>query len=208
MSRPIPHLLVLAAFTTGCVPVTEPVGDIDKAEPSQALIGSWRDQEQEPRLWVVDHPEVKGNPKGLMRLRVQGKGEKLESLKPTDAIWFFTATVGKHAYANVLAISNKPKKLSWEPDFAREGEYAEWSRHPQRGYWVGHFTIKGPIATLNYGNLNAFETLMRKENFAEIGQFYKTTSGWLAAYLEKNGPTGIFDSGKGTQTLTRVDGKK
>jgi hypothetical protein len=208
MSRSIPVLLVLATFTTGCVPVTDPVGDIDKAEPNRALIGSWRDREQEPRLWVVDRPEVKGNPKGLMRLRVVGKGEKLEDLKPTDALWFFTATAGMHEYANMLAMSNKPKKLDWEPDLAREGDYDKWARHPQRGYWVGHFTIKGPIATLDYGNLNAFKSLMKKENFPEIGEFYKTAPGWLAGYLEKNGPAGIFDSGKGTQTLTRVDGKK
>jgi hypothetical protein len=207
MSRVIP-LLTFAILSAGCVPVAEPVGDIDKAEPNQALIGSWRDQEQMPRLWVVDHPEVKGNPKGLMRVRVLEKGEKLEDLKPREALWFFTASAGKHTYANLLVLSNRPKKAEWEPDFAREGEYERWTRHPQHGYWVGHLSIKGPVVTMDYGNLEAFKALMKKENFMEIGEFYKTTPGWLTTYLEKNGPAQIFDSGKGTQTLTRVDEKK
>jgi hypothetical protein len=49
---------------------------------------------------------------------------------------------------------------------------------------------------------------MKKEEFTEIGPFYKTTPGWLTKYLEKNGPKGIFDAGKGKHTLTRVNNKK
>ena len=208
MSRAISAFVVVGLISTGCVPVTEPVGDIDKAEPNKDFIGSWLDQEQEPRQWVVDHPEVKGNPKGLMRVRVLEKGKKLEDLKPKDALWFFTASAGKHAYANMLVVSNKPKKVDWEPDFAREGEYATWAGHPQRGYWVAHLAIRGPVVTIDYGNLEAFRALMKKENFMELGEFYKTTPGWLTRYLEKNDPTGIFDSGKGTQTLIRKNEKK
>jgi hypothetical protein len=208
MSRCILAVLGFATCSAGCVPVVDPVGDVDKAEPNQALIGSWRDEEQVPRLWVVDHPEVKGNPKGLMRVRVVEKGEKLEDIKPREALWFFTATAGKHTYVNMLALSNKPKKMEWEPDFNREGQFDEWTKHPQRGYFVAHVTIRGPVVTMDYGNLDAFKALMKKENFMEIGEFYKTTPGWLSTYLEKNGPAGIFDSGKGTQTLTRVDEKK
>jgi hypothetical protein len=49
---------------------------------------------------------------------------------------------------------------------------------------------------------------MMKQKFTEVGAFYKTTPGWLTAYLEKNGPGAIFNSGKGKNTLTRVDEKK
>jgi hypothetical protein len=49
---------------------------------------------------------------------------------------------------------------------------------------------------------------MKKQKFMEVGEFYKTTPGWLTAYLEKNGPGAIFTSGKGMNTLTRVDEKK
>jgi hypothetical protein len=208
MSRRPLVILLCASFSTGCVPVTEPVGDIDKAEPSEDLIGTWEDRDREPPLWTVDRPEVKGNPKGLMRLRVLEKGQKIEDLKPTDAIWFFTATVGKHTFANLLMISNKPKKLEWDPDFTREGDYARWAKHDQRGYWVGHLTIKGAILTTDPGNHSAFAELMKKEMFPEIGEFFKTPRGWLTAYLEKNGPAKIFTSGKGKNTLTRVDEKK
>jgi hypothetical protein len=208
MSRCIVVNLVLAVSSAGCVPVTDPVGDINKAEPNQALIGSWRDNEQAPRLWVVDHPEVKGNPKGLVRLRVLERGQKLEDVKSKDSLWFFTANAGEHTYANLLVLANTPKKVEWEPDFTRPGQYDEWTKHPQSGYFVARLAVKGPVVTLDYGNSDAFKALMNKQNFMEIGEFYKTTPGWLTTYLEKNSPTGIFNSGKGTQTLTRVDGKK
>jgi hypothetical protein len=207
MCRAYP-LLAFALYSTGCVPVTEPVGDIDKTEPNQALIGSWRDDEQEPRLWVVDRPQVKGNPKGLMRLRVVGKGEKLEDVKPREAIWFFTGTVGKHTYANLLVLSSKPKKVSPEPDFAREGEYAEWAKHDQRGYFVAQLSINGRVVTTDPGDHEAFEALMKERKFMEVGDFYKTTPGWFTAYLEKNGPSAVFNSGKGKNILTRADEKK
>src|SRR5262245_20527989 len=112
MSRSFPVLL--AILFTGCVPVANPVGDIDKAEPNKDLIGTWWEQERESRLWIVDRPEVNGNPKGLMRVRVIEPGKTIEDLKPRDAVWFFTATVGQHTYVNMLALSSKPKKVERE----------------------------------------------------------------------------------------------
>lgn len=207
MSRAFP-LVAFAILSSGCLPVTTPVGDIDKAEPNNDLIGTWRDQEQEPRLWIVDRPEVKGNPKGLMRVRLVEKGKTIEDLKPRDAVWFFTAAAGQHTYVNMLALSNKPKKVEWEPDFAREGEYAEWAKHDQRGYWVAHLVIRGRVVTTHGGNDRAFEDLMKKQKFMEVGGYYMPTPGWFTEYLDKNGPGAIFNAGKGDQILTRVDEKK
>jgi hypothetical protein len=201
-------LFAAAALSAGCVPVTEPVGDIDKAEPNKDLIGTWRDDEREPRLWIVDRPEVKGNPKGLMRVRVVEKGKTIEEVRPKDALWFFTATVGQHTYVNLLALSHKPKKVVLEPDFARVGEYAEWAKHDQRGYWVAHIKMRGRVVTTHGGNDRAFETLMKKQKFMEIGGFYRPTPGWLTEYLDQNGPDAIFTTGKGDHTLTRLDEKK
>ena len=188
MSRQFLVILKFVFLSAGCVPVTEPVGSIEKAEPNKDLIGTWRDEEKEPALWIVDRPDVKGNPKGLMRLRLLEKGKSIEDLQPKDAVWFFTTSVSRNTYANALVLSNKPKKVGREPDLAREGGYAEWARHDQRGYWVGHLTIKGPVLTTDPGDHLAFEALMMKQKFMEVGEFYKTTPGWLTAYLEKNGP--------------------
>jgi hypothetical protein len=207
MSRAIP-LVFFGILSAGCVPVTNPVGDIDKAEPDKDLIGSWRDDEREPRLWVVDHPRVKGNPKGLMRVRVVENGKKLEDLKPDDAFWFFTATIGKETYSNLLVVSANPKKHEWHPDFGREGEYARWAKHEQRGYWVARLSIRGQAATIDDGDHRAFDSLMKEHKFMEVGEYYVTPRDWLATYLEKNGPAAIFNSGKGIRTLTRVDEKK
>jgi hypothetical protein len=206
MSRSFPVLL--AILFTGCVPVTNPVGDIDKAEPNKDLIGTWRDDERQPRLWVVDHPKVKGNPKGLMRLRVVEQGKKLEDLKSNDMVWFFAATAGKERYANVLVLSTKPEKLNWSPEFEREGEYDRWSKHEQRGYWVTRISVMGQVGTIDDGDHRAFESLMKDHKFMEMGEFYAIPRGWLAGYLEKNGPGAIYNSGKGTWTLSRVDEKR
>jgi len=104
MRRPLLSVLAFALLSPGCVPVTEPLGDIEKAEPDKNFIGIWERDEGggDVRAWVVDRPEVKGNPNGLMRLRVIEKGKLPEDAKERATVWFFTTTLGKHTYANVL----------------------------------------------------------------------------------------------------------
>src|SRR5262245_61226968 len=105
MSRPLFVLFAFALISPGCVPVTEPVGDIDKAEPAKDLIGAWKFDDK--RVWVVDRAEVKGHPKGLMRIRVVEEGQKPEETPANNAMWFFTTTIGKHTYANLLRDKKK-----------------------------------------------------------------------------------------------------
>ncbi len=84
-------LTAFVALSAGCVPVTEPVGDIDKAEPDKALVGEWNDNRTDQVFCVIDVPEVKGNPKGLMRMKWVG-----------HSTWFYPTTIAKHTYANVI----------------------------------------------------------------------------------------------------------
>jgi hypothetical protein len=210
MSRSILSLLALVVvLSPGCVPVADPVGDIDTAEPNKDLIGTWKDEETQPRLWVVDRPEVKGNPKGLMRVRIVESGTKLEDVTARDSIWFFTGTAGKELYVNSLQIAEKSGSgVAQSPDLGQEGGYAEWRRSKERGFYVAQVAIKGPVLTIDPGNHRAFIELMEKEKFPAPREFYQTGPGWLAKYLEKNGPKGIFDAGKAKNTLTRVPDKK
>ena len=86
--------LVAALLSAGCVPVTEPVGDVEKAEPDKGLLGTWVEPKPKGRAapltmfeeLTIDAPAVKGNPKGLMRTATNND---------SPDIWFFTATAGK-----------------------------------------------------------------------------------------------------------------
>lgn len=197
MSRRILMLFAFAILSPGCVPVTEPVGDIDKAEPNKDLIGTWKDKETTPRPWVVDRPEVKGNPKGLMRVRIVEPGQKLEDIKVLNAFWFFTATVGKHTYVNVLVVDSGPDGGKPELiDFSKEGVYARWTEHMDRGYNVAHVEIKGAVATLDFGNKKAFDALMSMNKFQGGRSVFRTPSDWLTKYLKENGPKEIFTKDK------------
>jgi hypothetical protein len=191
---------IAGALGAGCVPVSDGAGDINKAESDKNLIGSWLDQEREPRRWVVDRPEVKGNPKGVMRVRIADKGEKLESLKAKDALWFFTATVGKETYVNTFV--GKP-----DPDLSQEGGFAKWLQDEKRGYFVGHLKIERDRVTINPGDHEVFDDLMKEAKFSKVSKspIYKTTPGWLTKYLEKTGPKLLFaPDPKSTIVLTRV----
>ena len=201
MSR---FLLVLPSFVallfTGCVPVSDGAGDIDKAEPDKNLFGSWLDQEREPWRWVVDRPEVMGNPKGVMRVRLVEKGEKFESQKASDTLWFFTAMIGKETYVNVLVGGS-------DADLNQEGGFTKWSKDPKRGYFVGHMKIEKDRVTINPGDHEVFENLMREADFSKVSKstIYKTTPGWLTKYLEKTGPKLLFaPDRKSTIVLSRV----
>src|SRR5438105_1114186 len=102
--RLLPLCALLALFCVGCVPVTEPVGDVTTAEADNGLVGTWANKNQKDKgVLRIDAPEVKGNPKGLMRMAF------LED-KKGEALWFFVATVGKEKYGNILADTDPTKK--------------------------------------------------------------------------------------------------
>ena len=187
MSRRLLLPFFCVALLAGCVPVTEPVGDINKAEPNKELLGTWLRTDKEQ--WIVDRPEVKGNPKGLMRITIVEVGKKKEDAKGEDVMWFFTTTVGKHTYANLLV--NGGSRVTY-PALHEAGAYEKWLKSDGRGYWVGLLTLKDDDLTLDGGDASAFNDLRKKEKFAMRGEFHKTPPGWLARHLEKNGPDGIF----------------
>ena len=200
MSRLIPLLFVFAFCSTGCVPVTEPVGDIEKAEPNKDLIGNWNHEQQ---LWVVDRPDVKGNPKGLMRIRIVKAGKKLADVTASDTMWIFIATVGKHTYANLLIKTNSNNNSTDSPDLMTEGAYQKWAKSKERGYWVGQLIFKDDTLTLDGGDEKALETLMKEQKVERADGYYSTKPGWLAEYLEKKGPKTIFN-GSNEQKYTRA----
>jgi hypothetical protein len=187
------RLLILFAFALlshGCIPVTEPVGDIDKAEIDKSLVGTW--ERQHPFIGGTDvaeieiAPEVKGNPKGLMRLR--------DPHHDQDWLYFLLTTVGKHKYGNVLFDGNLERaKMAVQLD--KEGNYEKWTKSTKRRYFVFLAHKDGYI---NDGNMAAFCKLMADKKIERVGDgelpfsFYKTPAGWLTKYLEKNGPETIF----------------
>lgn len=200
MSRFFPVLSAFVLGFSGCVPVSDGAGNIDKAEPDKNLIGSWLSNETEPNRWAVDHPTVKGNPKGLMRVRIVEKGEKLETVTSKDTLWFFTATIGKDTYVDALVGGSNA-------DLSREGGFTKWLEDEKRGYFVGHLKIEKDRVTINPGDYEVFEELMREAEFRKVSKstIFKTTPGWLTTYLEKTGPKPLFAlDRKATIVLTRV----
>jgi hypothetical protein len=201
MFRRVVLFLGVALLSAGCVPVSDGVGDIDKAEPDKNLLGSWLDREREPRRWVVDHPEVKGNPKGLMRVRVVEKGKKLEDLPGKLHMWFYTATIGKETYVNMLVGGT-------DQDLSKEGGYAKWAADDKRGFFVSLLTPDGDKLSINPGDHEVFDKLMKEAKFKEVSKEYsavfKTTPGWLTAYLKETGPKPLFARDlKSTIVITR-----
>jgi hypothetical protein len=180
-------------FAAGCVPVTEPVGPIDKAEPDKNLAGTWTvvdasgsAKSADPQEVVVDVPEVKGNPKGLMRALTKRGG---------DEVWFFVTTAGKHTYASLILA---PNDVGGPLKFSKEGAFEEWQKAENKWYFVFRYARNGDKLTVDCGNHSAFTDLMKDEKIeANRGdkplEFYKTPAGWLAKYLDKTGPAKLFD---------------
>ncbi len=191
--RLLPICALGALFSVGCVEVTDPVGDIDKAEPNKELLGAW--DCSNGHRWVIDRHDVKGNPKGLMRIRIFDQGGTIE--KPDHTMWFFSTVVGKRTYTNLLMNDGGFADLS------TEGAYAKWTKLGGQ-YWVGFITIKGDELTLDGGDTKAFNALMEKEKIGTVGNYYKTGPGWMAKYLEK--PDAIFD-GTNKMEFSRVKKK-
>jgi hypothetical protein len=199
-------VFAFAVLSPGCVPVTEPVGDIDKAEPDKNLVGKWTvtkssglAAELKIEALAVSAPEVKGNPKGLMRASMnQGGGE--------SPIWFFVATVGKHTYVNGIV---GPPDGSNLPAFEEEGSYAEWKKGERKRYFVFRTARDGDKLTLDCGNNDTFTKLMKdagiKDDDAKYLPYFNTPAGWFTKNLDKTAPDKIFD---GTNVLELKREKK
>jgi len=214
MSRRAAALFAFAVLSPGCVPVTEPVGDIDKAEPDKALVGTWvtaakvKDKEafrlsEEVKLQIEKAPGVKGNPKGLMLLTPIGY--PFPGGKESVTFSFFVTTIGKEQYGNLLLDADDKLGLA---RLGKEGAYAGWSQGAGRRYVVFRYAATKDGLTLNSGDEEAFKALMKDEKFPRDDKklasqikdanwfSYKTPAGWLAKYLEKNGPGRIFPAAK------------
>jgi hypothetical protein len=188
MSRPLLALFAFAVLSPGCVPVTEPLGDIDKAEPDKKLLGKWQGDGEKLE---IDVPAVKGNPKGLMRVvSVMPGGERA-------SCWFHCTTVGKHAYATIYLDWGRPVGNLFA-DFPDEGDFGKYAKGDARRYCVIKYALDGDKLVLDPGSEKPFEALMKGAKIeAENGVWYKTPAGWLAKYLEKTGPDKIYDGSFG-----------
>ena len=189
MRRFLPVAALVAITSAGCVPVTEPVGDIDKSEPDKNLLGNWNGSGE----MAIDVPDVKGNPKGLMRAVNDGKVND-----PQNVLWFFTTKIGKHTYANVILTSGKPES----PAFHKEGEFEKWRKESKHHFFIFRYTIDGEKLAIDGGNKDAAEKLMTDATIKRTDSWYEAPAGWLAKYLEKTGPDDVFD-GSNANKYTR-----
>ena len=186
-----PVLAAVALVGVGCVPVTEPVGAVEKAEPDKELVGKWTVTKSvgladafRLKALTIDVPDVKGNPKGLMRAVMKSDDEK--------PIWFFITTVGKHTYASVI-LKDDPDRS----DFTKEGGFADWKKATGKQYFIFRYARDGNELTIDCGNNDTFNALMSDSKIKGLGakpiEYYETPAGWLAKYLDKTGPEKIFD---------------
>ncbi len=189
MSRPLFLLFAFAVLTPGCFPVNEPLGDIDKAEPANDLIGEWIEQDKitkkEVAVWTVDRPEIKGHPKGLMRAKSVDAGIE---------IWFFVIEINKQRYLHILLVEVE----GVYPDFAKmgkEGEYEMWAKNDKHGYGIMRLKVESDNATIIKATKSEAEVMievMKAANIINRGGIYQTTAGWFKKYLEKNDPEKFF----------------
>lgn len=182
------HALIVLGISfllTGCVYVTEPLGDPGKTEPDKRLLGKWQ-RDKETQRCEIDSPAVKGNPKGLMRAVYDGKQDD-----PTKAFWFFTTTIGKHTYATIYLKLGSASGFSGYADFRKEGAFEEWNKGKGRGYFVFRYALDGGDLTVDGGGNKAVTKLMKAEKVEGIP--FQTPPGWLGKYLEKNGPQALYD---------------
>lgn len=194
-------LAVLPAI--GCVPVTEPLGNVNKAAPDKGLVGKWKVTKNTGQFesssftsLVVDAPVVKGNPKGLMRADV-GAGVG------APVWWFYTHALGKRTYAVVLTERTLPL-----PGFEKEGAFAKWAKGKEKGYFVFRYALDGDKLTLDVGDYDAFSKHAGAADIKGDGgkyfQYFFPPAGWLAKHYEKNADA-IYD---GAHTITMAREKK
>jgi hypothetical protein len=194
MARRTVWLLGLVVFLPGCIPSLDPLSDPAKAEPDKRLLGDWAKPGEKVQL-RIDAPEVKGNPKGLLRATNPTKPDSAHEI-----MWFFTTTINQDTYANILL--DRGKKEGAFTDFAKEGAYETWQKSKGKCYLVAHYAVNGDELTFNNGNNGAFDALLKKEKIEEDADgFPKAPEGWLAKYLTKNGPGELYPKDKGEKRV-------
>lgn len=172
-------------LAVGCLPVTEPLSDPDKAEPDKRLLGRW----ELPKLGgvtEVDQPAVEGNPKGLMRAVYDGKADD-----PANSFWFFTTTVGKHAYMTVFVEPGSDLKF---PDFRKPGAFAEYAQRKDRRYFIFRYVIDGDRFVGDGGTTDTVKQALKAAGLtADRDGVYPTPAGWLAKHFADKGSDAIYD---------------
>ncbi|MBM3981894.1 MAG: hypothetical protein FJ304_16805 [Planctomycetes bacterium] len=187
-------LVAAALLCGGCVPVTEPLAPVDKAEQDKDLIGTWAVKKSKGQLvqafefeaLEVSAPAVKGNPKGLMRWSTTGKSD-------TMTAWFYFTTIGKDTYATILLAEGDREVSSLD----KEGGYAKWLKEKEKKYFVFKVARAGDKLTIDCGNYETFVKLMTDAKIGHNGNkhfwYYHTPAGWLREHLEKTGPAKLYD---------------
>jgi hypothetical protein len=194
MSRCL-SLLAIAALLPSCIPVTEPLSDVNKAEPVEGLVGKWRAEKKDrDYYWLeIDRTEVKGNPVGLMRMTTRGM-----VTNPGNRGWLYSTQLGKHTYlaspTEYVPGRNSNYHPFSTPDFDREGEFAAWVKRDRRRYFLAHYTLDGDRFTLYDCIPENLEAVMKAGKIARTAtdDAYGTPPGWLAKYLTENGPEKLF----------------
>lgn len=193
MSRAIAPFVALSLISTGCVPVTNPVGDIDKAEPDQELVGTWVSTKNPSDVVRFEVRPVKGVPKGMMPLTVLGTDPE------RDPYWCFVSVVGKEKFGN-LCMDHGGGKKEVMPDFGMAGAYERWAGSRSRFYAVFRYTTNKDEITLNFGDEKAFQAAGRAAKLKEPEDApFETPVGWLSNHIEKNGSDKIFPAEKVTR---------
>lgn len=191
MSRLGIALGLAALFTSGCVPVVEPVGEIDKAEPDKKLIGSWAVTARGGLTTIVsadeiiiDAPVVKGNPKGLMR--ITGVGD--------DDVWFFPVVRDKHTYANLILTAKSGDPAA---ELARIGKFAAWQKQEEKRFYVVRYALDGDVLSVNAGNHETFAKLMTDAGVRSDGgkhlPFFLTEPKWADKHFAKGAADTVYD---------------
>jgi hypothetical protein len=190
MSRRALVVFALAVLSPGCVPVTEPVGDIEKAEPDKNLVGIWVSTKNTSDVLRIETQEVRGVPKGLMTMTALGTDPE------RDPMWFFVSAVGKERFGN-LCMNPGGKKDEILPNFGKDGVYARWSKSKGRLYVVFRYSTAKDEITLNFGDEKAYDSVAKEAKLKEVKEgLYETPVGWLAGHLEKHGSDTIFPAAK------------
>ena len=109
--------------------------------------------------------------------------------------------MGKQKYGN-FCLDAENQKVAL--DFAKEGDYARWSKGKHRVYFVFQYTTAKDAITLNTGDEKAFKAIAEAAKLPKKHEVaYDTPAGWLTKYLTQNGSDKIFPAAK-VEKLTRV----
>ncbi len=186
----------VASALVGCVPVTEPVGDLESAEPDVSLIGTWTHEGGKKDNIVIDVPKVKGNPKGLMRVNFRENSDG----KPS-AHWFFVTAVGKEKFGNAC-VELEDEDTGWVY-FEKEGAYPKWAKGKGRAYLVFRYSVDRESIIVNFGDERETKKIMKTQGIeATSANVFKTPAGWLGNYLKKSGANTLFAAAQ-SKKLTR-----